>query len=884
MKSLKFTFLPVATFFMLLVFACSLSAQIQFEGLYSEGEGGAAWNADGTGPEPYGNGHSDIFYYVASRDYVDPTCSSGAHMLDILDGFPCFEQALLNYGFTSEQVTVKIALASMGEDLAGIDWFNIGNTSFSNFYPVKCIFELDGEPLVEAIGNYAVYISGPVIQEFESSYLKVNNISGLSTEPVRCVAAAFMSDMGAEELKFGMEVTNAAPLTGNGRSGGYFNTFTTLEKGLPAFPFQGLLADNEGTAGWNADGTGPEPYGNGHGDVVYYTASVDYDGINPSPAACLAHGLAGADGFLNTLLQLQYRGYEIGDLKLKMGLCSLGPDVYGEDWGYENGLQWLNEYNNKFTFEINGEPILEVLMDTNKMIFINPGTVTWSAKASVGRVYNISENASQSAQFVAQSFLKDLGSHYLITDVSNMTYAGTFSGNGRSGVYYELLDAGIKGVHEQATFIPEGTLSGVWTTANSPYFIDGHQSIENGQTLTIEPGVEVKIRGPYHFSVQGTVIADGTADENIIFTRSNPNLWWDGFDYNYTPITNDSSSFQHCVFGYSRALGYYPYNSGGVFAVREFNKLFINQSTFHSNDASRLSGGFWGGGGAIALWSASPVIRNSKFYDNHANYGGAIFCYLLSSPEISRNLFYNNSSTGDGGALQIWHSSPIVVNNTISLNNANFSGGAADIYDDSNPVFINNIFWENTANTGNQISITSDNCNVDITYNDIEGGLAGIVPNGIGTGVYENNIDADPHFMDVVSFNFLLDSLAPSPCIDAGDPSTPADPDGSPADMGCYYQAYTVGIENTRLEIFAEIYPNPFTDNLHIGFSLSEKAAVSLSIYNSVGALVAETDYGILQPGNFDKILHLTGLNEGIYFIKVRINDRLFTGKAVRIN
>lgn len=79
------------------------------------------------------------------------------------------------------------------------------------------------------------------------------------------------------------------------------------------------------------------------------------------------------------------------------------------------------------------------------------------------------------------------------------------------------------------------------------------------------------------------------------------------------------------------------------------------------------------------------------------------------------------------------------------------------------------------------------------------------------------------------------------------------------------------------------IHPNPFKDNLHIGFSLTEKAAVSLSIYNSVGALVAEADYGIMQPGNTDKILHLTGLHEGIYFIKVRISDRLFTRKAVRI-
>ena len=41
-------------------------------------------------------------------------------------------------------------------------------------------------------------------------------------------------------------------------------------------------------------------------------------------------------------------------------------------------------------------------------------------------------------------------------------------------------------------------------------------------------------------------------------------------------------------------------------------------------------------------------------------------------------------------------------------------------------------------------------------YNDIEGGLAGIGPNGIGTGVYENNIDEDPEFVDVSAFDFHI--------------------------------------------------------------------------------------------------------------------------------
>lgn len=50
-----------------------------------------------------------------------------------------------------------------------------------------------------------------------------------------------------------------------------------------------------------------------------------------------------------------------------------------------------------------------------------------------------------------------------------------------------------------------------------------------------------------------------------------------------------------------------------------------------------------------------------------------------------------------------------------------------------------------------------------------------------GTG----NLFGDPDLVHPTSGNFEL--ATNSPCIDAGDPFSPADPDGSPADMGAYY-------------------------------------------------------------------------------------------------
>jgi len=67
---------------------------------------------------------------------------------------------------------------------------------------------------------------------------------------------------------------------------------------------------------------------------------------------------------------------------------------------------------------------------------------------------------------------------------------------------------------------------------------------------------------------------------------------------------------------------------------------------------------------------------------------------------------------------------------------------------------------------------------VQATYCDIQGGWH-------GTG----NIDADPLFVDPTLGDYHLQW--PSPCIDAGDPESPLDPDGTRADMGAYYFDYS---------------------------------------------------------------------------------------------
>lgn len=886
--------LSSVAFFMATSFLIAQS-QLQFEGLYSEGEGGAAWNADGYGPEPYGNGHGDIYYYVASRDYVDPTCSSGAHLLDNISGFPLFEQALIDNGFTAEQVTLKISLSSLGEDIEGIDWFHMNNTDYCNFCPVQCYIELDGHPCIKAIGDYSIYTVSAFIQAFESGYMKVFNNSGMGPNPVQNVACAFMNDMGNEEIQFNMDVASAAILSGNGRTGGYFDVNCSLEKGLPTLPLQGLNADHEGFAGWDADGTGLEPYGNGHLTQLYYGASLDYDNIDPDPAACLGHFLEGSTGFSNTKLQLQYRGFEIGDLKMKLGLESLGPDVQGKDWGYQNGYHWCNYYNNGGIIELNGEPILAMMQDTNRLL----ATVShWTNASSIGKVYNISQNASPEAQFVAQSFQKDVGSHYLKTIGSNIQYHSIFNGNGRDGALYELEEAALMGVHQNATFIPEGPVSGVWDVDNSPYFIDGHLSIENGQTLTIAPGVEVKVRGPYHFDVQGTILAEGSADEKILFTRSNPNLWWDGIDFNNTPPENDTSKFDHCIFEYGYAQGSANgLESGGAFFIRGFDALTVSNSVFRNNMADG-PGSYAGYGGAIALWASSPLIQKCIFYNNDAKHGGAIYSYNYSDPIVSNCLFYNNNAENGGAICCDWSCNGIYINNTISDNSANH-GGALYFYNHSDPLFINTILWGNKAAiSGNQVYNSLLSSRPDFYYCDIEEGQAGFGGQNIN-GDYLFNIDSDPFFSGDSEFPYsLLD--ATSPCWNAGTPDTsawyypqylpetclcsaPRIADGC-LDIGAYELLVTGIIPLQDIDaIVAEIYPNPFTDQVTLDFQLQEPGTVTIELLDLYGRQMTVFYNQWQQAGNHKVQFAASALPPGIYFCRLQAGNKFVTRKIVKV-
>ena len=297
-------------------------------------------------------------------------------------------------------------------------------------------------------------------------------------------------------------------------------------------------------------------------------------------------------------------------------------------------------------------------------------------------------------------------------------------------------------------------------------------------------------------------------------------------------------------------------------------------------------------GGGIYISNSNPVITNVTITENSAQYGGGIFCEHNSNPVISDVSVVNNSAIHSGGGIYIRHqSSPILIDTIIEGNYAGGGGGGISItynynFNISNPILYNVVLANNSAGHGGGIkcyvsdvelqnvvivgnytsgggggmwcttegeqtvtnSIFWDNTpnaidgNASVQYSDIQGGWEG-----------EGNIDADPLFDTEGENPYAL--TADSPCIDAGDPDSPLDPDGTIADIGAYYFHHILEDDpvhfNYVLGGYEDDYLN-FADTT--GYSVESHIIIETIDEADAGDEIGLLDYnGMINFGNCDE-------------------------------
>jgi len=392
-----------------------------------------------------------------------------------------------------------------------------------------------------------------------------------------------------------------------------------------------------------------------------------------------------------------------------------------------------------------------------------------------------------------------------------------------------------------------GQVAGNWSPTYGAYTITGDVTVPVGAVLTIEPSTNIFVNNNSKIEVKGQINAHGSERGLINFSTDNT---WKGIKI---IDSQEDNVIDLCYF------------TGCTESAVDIDNSTVDvlNSTFYENTNTTQKGP------AINVLDASDVLIMGNMIAN--NFSSVLSGGIVldnAAVEISHNIIVNNEASFAGAIGMKNGSDASLINNTI----ANNIGGLACVYIlSSYPNVLNTIIIHDG------LIFTAFSGNPTVNYSCISGGYS-------GTG----NIDVDPQFVnptagDGNAYDGLLADWSlqeTSPCIDAGDPSSPPDPDGTVADMGALYYHQDIAVDDPEIvSVSIHNFPNPFTQETTISFysTANVHELDRITIYNIKGEVVknlelkaSDSGYSTIWDGkdNSGNIV-----SNGIYFYKFKAGD-----------
>ncbi|MBI5099602.1 MAG: right-handed parallel beta-helix repeat-containing protein [Nitrospirae bacterium] len=260
-----------------------------------------------------------------------------------------------------------------------------------------------------------------------------------------------------------------------------------------------------------------------------------------------------------------------------------------------------------------------ITKNSNKGIDITGSSSPAIANSTISNNATYGIYSASSAPSISTTSFMNNGSYaisILPQYAGNLGTGNTASGNGTNGI--ELRAATISS-------------DSVWPYQTIPYIVTGNISVYGASepTLTIEPGVEVKLNGLYYLNIgyssyKGRLAAAGTSSDPIVFTSNkatqSPGDWYGIRFYNHAA---NESSLDYVTIEY----GGYQY--GGIYISNSSPTISYSTIRYNSNSGINITG------------SSSPVITGCIISGNNS-YG--IYDNSSSGSFISNSLFTSNGS------------------------------------------------------------------------------------------------------------------------------------------------------------------------------------------------------------------------------------------------
>ena len=523
---------------------------------------------------------------------------------------------------------------------------------------------------------------------------------------------------------------------------------------------------------------------------------------------------------------------------------------------------------------------------------------------------------------------------YDSADDNGAFYYARISGSGNTGVHYHQANPVLDHCLVEGNSSPAGG-GGIICDESSPYliriFVENNLSQGPGGGLWLDNGSSPEFISCF---VRDNTATGGDGGGIFCDNGSSPHLYDCVVSENSCGednsgggihLQNGSSPFMELTQIIENTGG--GLGGGGIYCENSSPLIEVCWISSNIVPYSYMSEAVGGAAKFHAVCGAE--IRNTIFTENYcALDGGAVYLNINGEISFRDCLFSDNNASVNGGVIAIADLGPDTAEikfekNSFLYNNALY-GSVFYTGSQDSIILINNTFSQNSQYLDSPVifmdfstvwminCIFADNYNIGIHFEHVQPPLSvfysdfhnstlsnfsGNIPAGLETLVQTNtngdscdiyhNIFLDPVFADPVFGDFHLQWG--SPCIDAGDPTSPLDPDSTIADIGAYYFDQLTSVENPSFQFLihnfelGDAYPNPFNHSTTITYTINEKSGIKIALYNTLGQEISTLYDGIRPPGVYHAHIDGDNMTSGLYFLRLQSNNYIQTQKLLLI-